>query len=56
MYHGRIVDTVNKNDVTPDDVLGMIILGKQPAEVSEKELAELDSVVGADRSAGRLAP
>ena len=35
------VDTVNKSDVTPDDVLGMIILGKKPGEVSEKELAEL---------------
>jgi len=42
MYHGRIVDTVNKNDVTPDDVLGMIILGKKPGEVSEKELAQLE--------------
>jgi D-xylose transport system ATP-binding protein len=42
MYHGRIVDTVNKNDVTPDDVLGMIILGKKPGEVSETELAELE--------------
>jgi D-xylose transport system ATP-binding protein len=42
MYHGRIVGTVNKADVTPDDVLGMIILGKKPGEVSEKELAELE--------------
>jgi D-xylose transport system ATP-binding protein len=42
MYHGRIVDTVNKADVTPDDVLGMIILGKKPGEVSEKELAQLE--------------
>ena len=42
MYHGRIVDTVEKADVTPDDVLGMIILGKKPGEVSEKELAELE--------------
>ena len=30
MYHGRIVDTVDKDEVTPDDVLGMIILGKKP--------------------------
>jgi len=37
MYHGRIVDTVNKADVTPDDVLGMIILGKKPGEVTEQE-------------------
>jgi D-xylose transport system ATP-binding protein len=42
MYHGRIVDTVNKADVTPDDVLGMIILGKKPGELSEKELEQLE--------------
>ena len=42
MYHGRLVDTVNKADVTPDDVLGMIILGKKPGEASEKELAQLE--------------
>src|SRR5262245_10245152 len=42
MYHGRIVDTVQKADVTPDDVLGMIILGKKPGELSEKELADLE--------------
>jgi D-xylose transport system ATP-binding protein len=42
MYHGRIVGTVNKADVTPDDVLGMIILGKKPGEVSEEELAQID--------------
>ena len=41
MYHGRIVDTVKKDDVTTDEVLGMIILGKKRDEVSEKELAEL---------------
>ncbi len=42
MYHGKIVGTVRKGDVTPDDVLGMIILGKKPDEVSQKELAELE--------------
>ena len=42
MYHGRVVDTVNKADVDADDVLGMIILGKRPGEVTEKELAELE--------------
>ena len=41
MYHGRIVSTVNKDDVTPDEVLGMIILGKKPDEVTERELAQL---------------
>ncbi len=42
MYHGQIVATVNKNDVTTDDILGMIILGKKPGEVSEKDRAELE--------------
>jgi D-xylose transport system ATP-binding protein len=42
MYHGRIVDTVDKADVTPDDVLGMIILGKKPDEVTQRERAELE--------------
>jgi D-xylose transport system ATP-binding protein len=42
MYHGKIVDTVQKGDVTPDDVLGMIILGKKPGEVTQKELAALE--------------
>jgi D-xylose transport system ATP-binding protein len=41
MYHGRIVDTVNKSDVTTDEILAMIILGKKPDEVSQKELEEL---------------
>jgi D-xylose transport system ATP-binding protein len=42
MYHGRIVDTVDKGHVTPDDVLGMIILGKKPDEVTQRERAELE--------------
>jgi D-xylose transport system ATP-binding protein len=41
MYHGRIVATVKKDDVNTDEVLAMIILGKKPDEVSQKELAEL---------------
>ena len=41
MYHGRIVDTVEKGKVTTDDVLAMIILGKKPEEASSEELAEL---------------
>src|SRR5207342_2814001 len=40
MYHGRIVGTVPKEEVTPDDVLAMIILGKRQGEVSQDELAE----------------
>ena len=41
MYHGQVVGTVNKVEVTPDDVLGMIILGKAPGQISEKELEAL---------------
>ncbi|HKF85481.1 MAG TPA: ATP-binding cassette domain-containing protein [Candidatus Limnocylindrales bacterium] len=42
MYHGRIVDTVARDNVTPDDVLGMIILGKKPDEVTEKDKAVIE--------------
>jgi len=42
MYHGRIVDTVDKRAVTPDDVLGMIILGKKPDEVTETDKAAIE--------------
>jgi D-xylose transport system ATP-binding protein len=41
MYHGRIVDTVNKHEVDTDDILGMIILGKKPGDVTEQELEEV---------------
>ena len=41
MYHGRLVGTVNKDEVTPDDVLGMIILGKPPTKLTSEERAEL---------------
>ena len=41
MYHGRLVGTVNKNDVTTDEVLGMIILGKPPTKLTSQELAGL---------------
>jgi D-xylose transport system ATP-binding protein len=41
MLHGRLVGTVNKVDVTTDEVLAMIIMGKLPGEVTQKELAEL---------------
>ncbi len=42
MYHGEIVDTVDKNTVTADDVLGMIILGKRPDEVTETDRAAIE--------------
>jgi D-xylose transport system ATP-binding protein len=41
MYHGRIVDTVKKTQVTKDETLAMIIVGKRPEQVSETEMAEL---------------
>jgi D-xylose transport system ATP-binding protein len=41
MYHGRLVGTVNKTDVTSDDVLAMIIMGKAPDEVTDKDRATL---------------
>ena len=42
MYHGRLVGTVDKTAVTTDDILGMIILGKRPEEVTQKDLAALE--------------
>ena len=41
MLQGKLVGTVNKTEVTMDDVLGMIIIGKMPEEVSETELEQL---------------
>jgi D-xylose transport system ATP-binding protein len=41
MYHGGLVGTVRKEECTIDEVLGMIILGKPPTEVTAAELAEL---------------
>ncbi len=41
MLQGRLVGTVNKDDVTTDEVLAMIILGKLPEQVTQEELAEL---------------
>jgi D-xylose transport system ATP-binding protein len=37
MYHGQVVGTVNHDEVTTDDVLGMIILGKPPTDVTSEE-------------------
>ncbi len=42
MYHGQLVGTVDKAEVTPDDVLGMIILGKKPDEVTEVDKAAIE--------------
>jgi D-xylose transport system ATP-binding protein len=41
MLQGKLVGTVNKNDVTKDEVLAMIIMGKKPGEVSAEVLEEL---------------
>ena len=42
MYHGRIVDVVAKDSVTPDEIVSMIILGKRPDEATQKELEQLE--------------
>ena len=34
MKNGQLVGTVNVNDVTDDDILGMIIMGKPPAKAA----------------------
>jgi hypothetical protein len=41
MYHGRLVGTKRRDDVTTDDLLGMIILGKDPTDVTAEERAAL---------------
>ncbi len=41
MLHGKLVGTVDKNKVTTDEVLGMIIMGKLPGEVSQGDLQQL---------------
>jgi D-xylose transport system ATP-binding protein len=41
MLQGKLVGTVNKDDVTMDEVLAMIIIGKMPEEVTVKELEQL---------------
>ena len=41
MLQSRLVGTVNKADVTMDEVLAMIIAGKKPGEVSKEDIAKL---------------
>ncbi|MGI8518701.1 MAG: ATP-binding cassette domain-containing protein [Acidimicrobiia bacterium] len=41
MLTGKLVGTVKKEEVTKDEVLGMIIMGKLPNEVTQAELADL---------------
>jgi len=40
MLQGELVGTVNKSDVTKDEVLAMIIMGKTPDQVSREDIAE----------------
>jgi D-xylose transport system ATP-binding protein len=41
MLQGKLVGTVDKERVTKDEVLGMIIMGKLPEQLDQKELAQL---------------
>jgi D-xylose transport system ATP-binding protein len=41
MLQGKLVGTVDKHKVTKDEVLGMIIMGKLPDQMDQKELAAL---------------
>ena len=41
MLQSKLVGTVNKDDVTKDEVLAMIIAGKKPGEASQEELEQL---------------
>jgi D-xylose transport system ATP-binding protein len=41
MYHGGLVGTVNKQQVTTDEVLGMIILGKPLEKLTQKDVEAL---------------
>ena len=41
MLQGKLVGTVDKEKVTKDEVLAMIIIGKLPDQVSKSEMAEL---------------
>ncbi len=39
MYHGRIIETVPRDSVTTDDVLGMIIVGQRPGSANGEAAA-----------------
>ncbi len=49
MLQGKLVGTVDKHDVTMDEVLAMIIMGKPPGDVSIEEMAELHGEPVADQ-------
>ena len=41
MLQGKVVGTVRREDVTMDEVLAMIIVGKTPDQVTDEDLADL---------------
>jgi D-xylose transport system ATP-binding protein len=41
MHTGKIVGIVNKDDVTKDQILAMIIMGKDSSQVTEHDMEEL---------------
>jgi D-xylose transport system ATP-binding protein len=41
MHTGELVGTVDKDKVTKDQVLAMIIIGKPPEEVTDREMAQI---------------
>jgi D-xylose transport system ATP-binding protein len=41
MYHGRLVGTVDKSEVTIDELLGMIILGKPLTKLTSEDVQSL---------------
>ena len=43
MLQGKLVGTVNRSEVTKDEVLAMIIIGKLPGTATRTEMAELHS-------------
>jgi D-xylose transport system ATP-binding protein len=43
MLQGKLVGTVNRREVTKDEVLAMIIIGKLPGTATQTEMAELHS-------------
>ena len=43
MHTGNLVGTVNKTEITKDEVLAMIIMGKAPSDVTSSDIEELHS-------------
>jgi D-xylose transport system ATP-binding protein len=41
MLQGRVVGTVAKGEVTMDEILAMIIIGKAPQDLTQSEIAEI---------------